>query len=85
MEQQERTFEECIEWLHSYAEGAKSMAEMVISWRLDALRVYVGLAEVVPWPDSKDVLSRWYVPPERDEDTRVIHYNGYAYLIRDKK
>lgn len=70
-------------WLRNFAEGARSMAALVISWKLDALKVRVGMAEIIPWPKAEDVLSRWYVPEPAPEGSRVIHEGGYAYLIRD--
>jgi hypothetical protein len=80
------TVDDHIDWIRQYAEDARRMARMVIGWDLDALRVYTGLAEVVDWPETDSLwrrLRRGDSEPQPDPDTRVMHYGGYSYLVRD--
>lgn len=59
------------------------LAKQVLAWRMDALRVYAGLAEVIDWPDVP--LSKFEPVPPRPEGSRIVIENGFAYLIRDKE
>lgn len=80
------TIEDHIAWIREYADNAKTMARMVIGWQLDVLGTYAGTVEVVPWPEVEIVRGlrrRADQPTERPEGTRVIHANGFAYLVKD--
>ena len=65
--------EDHLDWIHQYASDAREMAQKVVSWQIDALKVRVGMAKVVEWPDDGP----------GDPGTRVIFHGGYAYLIKD--
>jgi hypothetical protein len=83
------TVEDHIAWIREYARQSKDFGKRVISWDLDALRVYVGLAEVIPFPEPeprqlrRGSKTRDVEVSSRPEGSRVIHHGGYAYLIRD--
>lgn len=62
-----------ITWLHEYAENARTAARQVLQWRLDRLRLYVGLVEVV------DIRSDDYAAdPERPVRLVPSHRDEYG-------
>lgn len=78
------TVDDHLEWIRNYAEQEKRMARLVIGWDLDLLGIYAGTVEAVDWPEPEDrPLRRGQVEPVRDDDTRIMHHDGFMYLVRD--
>ena len=83
---EDMNLEESLEWIRQYADNSRILAQQVIGWEIDRFRLMVGLVELVEWDEPEKPLSRrtrHLLKPEA-RDTRVIHHNGYAYLVRDK-
>lgn len=68
------------------ATDAKLASKMWLSWQLDTLRVQLGQAEVVEWPEQRIErhLRRGQKPAAAmPEGSRLVFHNGGAYLVRD--
>lgn len=73
-------------YIQQVADDNRLMAQQVLGWRLDALRIYAGMAEIVPWPDvpERSLRRRTDAPPSVS-GARVMFHAGGAYLVRDKE
>ena len=71
-------------FIQQVADDNRLMANQVLGWHLDALRIYAGMAEIVPWPDvpHRSMRRRTDEPPTVP-GARVMFHAGGAYLVKD--
>lgn len=70
--------DEAIEWIRAYADGARTAAQQVLTWHLDALRWRVGLVEVVDPDTDFDPYEVRLLPTHRDE-----YGQAWGVFVRD--
>lgn len=82
------TVEQHIDWMRQHAQSALEFSKMVLSWKVDIIGTYVGMTEVVPWPERKDMSydRSGDIGFDMPKGARLVHdLAGGTWLIRDKE
>lgn len=66
------------QWIHDYAQSARTAARQILTWQLDRLRLYVGLVEIVPRDEDPEPGTCRMIPTGRDE-----YGQNWCVLVRD--